>query len=141
MQEKTMTPVGVWHYHHATYLVEFPTETIESRHAFIDNEKDPPERSLRHQLLKEVVGDLPAALGQAYQALEQANQAWEQVSRAWKQTYQLDRPWQQAGQALEQASRAWKQTYRDNLSAIEALHKLECPDCPWDGETIFGQGK
>ena len=122
MQEKTMTPVGVWHYHHATYLVEFPTETIESRHAFIDNEKDPPERSLRHQLLKEVVGDLPAALGQAYQALEQANQAWEQVGS-------------------DLFSRAWKQTYGDNLPAIEALHKLECPDCPWDGETIFGQGK
>ena len=75
----TPTPIGVWHYHHAKYLVEFPTESIESRHAFTDSDKDPSERLLRHRLLKQVMGDLPAALVQAYQAWEQAYQARRQA--------------------------------------------------------------
>lgn len=33
----------------------------------------------------------------------------------------------------------WKDTeyYEKNKEFVEALHKELCPDCPWNGETIF----
>ena len=36
---------------------------------------------------------------------------------------------------------ACDETIQKYQSKIEALHTLECPDCPWDGETIFPERK
>mgnify|MGYP001249896530 CR=1 FL=1 len=113
---------AIWHYHHSTFLVEFPAETIESRRVFIDSDKPLSERALRHRLLRPVVGKLPVSLTQAAQTYAQAGQAPTQAYRTWRQ-----------------AEQAWTQAYQDNLSAISALHAIECPDCPWSTvqETIF----
>ena len=50
----------------------------------------------------------------------------------------------ETGQAYNKARRAYykaRQTYtkalNNSMPAIEELHKIECPDCPWDGKTIF----
>jgi hypothetical protein len=93
--------------------VEFPDETEASRREFIEAHKDRGERALRLRLLKPVKGELPSAL---------------LVARA---EYHAARAKYHAARAKYQAA------YRDNLAAIKALHKTECPDCPWNGETIF----
>jgi len=41
----------------------------------------------------------------------------------------------------EKAWAACDETIQKYQSKIEALHTLECPDCPWDGETIFPERK
>lgn len=33
--------------------------------------------------------------------------------------------------------KAYWDAYKAWQKEIEALHKLECPNCPWDGTTIF----
>ena len=35
------------------------------------------------------------------------------------------------------AYEAWDKAYEDNLEEIEALHKIECPNCTWNGHSIF----
>jgi len=51
---------------------------------------------------------------------------------------------EEAWKAYEEALRACEETWRahdkailKHLPEIDALHKQECPDCPWDGKTIF----
>jgi hypothetical protein len=39
--------------------------------------------------------------------------------------------------ALDKAWAALDKAVRDHLAKIEAFHAIECPNCPWDGETIF----
>ena len=39
--------------------------------------------------------------------------------------------------AYDKAKAAYAKAYDECLPQIEALHILECPDCPWDGTTIF----
>ena len=44
------------------------------------------------------------------------------------------------GRLPEDYDEAWKaydEAYRACKLEIEALHELECPNCPWDGKTIF----
>ena len=35
----------------------------------------------------------------------------------------------------------WEEAYAKWLPQIEALHKKEHPNCPWDGKTIFPKGE
>jgi hypothetical protein len=39
--------------------------------------------------------------------------------------------------AADKALAAYYKALEPYLPAINALHAVECPDCPWDGETIF----
>src|SRR4030067_1149915 len=39
--------------------------------------------------------------------------------------------------AYDKAKAAYNKAYDECLPQIEALHALECPDCPWNGTTIF----
>ena len=43
----------------------------------------------------------------------------------------------QAQVAYSQARAAYSQALVAALPKIEALHREECPDCPWDGQSIF----
>jgi hypothetical protein len=156
-------PVAFWHYHHAQFLLEYASEIIKSRRAFIERDKDSIEVPLRLRLLKPVKGELPSALLAAhaeYQAADAKYQAawaeWQAARAKWEaagakyQTagaewqaafateYQAAEAEYHAASAKYQAARAkYQAAYRDHLPVIEALHKIECPDCPWNGETIF----
>ncbi len=146
-----------WHVHH-NVLVEVLTEPLENRTTYIDKHKPLEERKIRKQLLKPVKGQLPVAVeeaGQTYnktwqaydeagracdkaqEAYGKAGRAWEEAERAWDEAR---RAWNEAGRAYEEAGRAWEEAQRAYLGEIEALHKQECPDCPWDGHTIFPKG-
>lgn len=37
----------------------------------------------------------------------------------------------------EKARADWGKAQQENMPAILALHAQECPDCPWDGQSIF----
>ena len=96
-----------WHIHHDR-LIEQLTEPIKDRIAYIKASKPPAEHELRLRLLKEVRGTLPAD----FVALRAK------------------------GDALRAKGKAlWDKG--DALPSILALHAQECPDCPWDGQTIF----
>lgn len=63
------------------------------------------------------------ARGAYDKALAVRDQAWAVYHKALRICYKTEM--------------AYKKAIEENLSAIERLHKKECPDCPWDGETIF----
>ena len=135
-----------WHVHHDV-MVEALTEPIETRAAYITENKKPEEVPLRARLLKKVQGALPAELVQAGEACDQAREAYHQAREACVQA----RDACDQGEAYDQAAKAYFQAWeaynrageacvqaRDACTpAIAALHAQECPDCPWDGHTIF----
>jgi len=104
-----------WHIHHDK-LLEF-SGNIDKRIEYIKYGKPTEEIELRLRLLKPVKGKLPDAVIKARAACEKAWAAWE---KAWA---------------------ACDETIQKYQSKIEALHTLECPGCPWDGETIFPERK
>lgn len=101
-----------WHIHHGV-LIERLAGSIKTRLAYIKANKPQEEQELRQRLLKKVKGQLPLQFIQAWKTLDQA---WRAFDQAWD--------------ALEQA----RETYKGE---IEALHRQECPNCPWGGKTIF----
>src|SRR3990170_4934953 len=136
-----------WHIHHKDFLLEW----ID----FIQAEKPKHEVEIRLRLLKPVQGALPPKLvkaGDARGKAEDANaKAWDAYGKDWdayvkagdardkaKAAYDkakaaYDKDWDAFGKDWD----AYRKAYDKYLPQIEALHALECPDCPWDGFTIF----
>ena len=106
------TPKAYWHIHHDR-LLEFATEPIENRIKYIRESKPKSEIALRLKLLKPVQGKLPDDVHKARAA------------------------YNKAGADVDKALAALDKAIADNLPAIMALHEKECPNCPWDGKTIF----
>ena len=97
-----------WHIHHGGFLLEW-SDDIQERIDYIKAHKPPHEVETRLRLLKPVQGALPPKLVKARDAYLAYDKAWD----------------------------AYDKAYDECLPQIEALHILECPDCPWDGTTIF----
>jgi len=112
-----------WHVHH-DILVEPLTEPIKVRREFIRSSKPPHEVATRLRLLKAVKGRLPAKLVEAMKAYDEA---WKAYVKAWK--------------AYDEALTAYDEAWKAAMPAILKLHAKECPNCPWDGETIFSEAK
>ena len=111
-----------WHIHHDK-LLEF-SGNIDKRIEYIKYGKPTEEIELRLRLLKPVKGKLPDAVIKVWAAYEKARAAYEKALAA------CDKAWAACDEAI--------QKYQ---SKIETLHTLECPGCPWDGETIFPERK
>ena len=107
-----------WHVHHEV-LIEW-CYNYNERASFIRTDKRENEQETRLRLFKPVKGTLPREVVEAGQALDKAWRAYGEALQA------LDKAWRAYGEAL-----------RKNMPAIEALHKKECHNCPWDGKTIF----
>ena len=43
----------------------------------------------------------------------------------------------EAMKAYDEARKAYDEALEASMPAIIKLHAKECPNCPWDGETIF----
>ena len=113
-------PVGAvgelwWHVHH-DILAENLIEPASVRRAYIDTTKPEAEVALRLALMQPIrskaVRDASAACQAAYNA------------------YQVAYPPSGAFRAVLDADAALD-------AALDAAHDVECPDCPWDGLTIF----
>ena len=118
-----------WHIHHLR-LLELLTEPIESRQKFIRDEKAEGEQVLRLRLLQHIKGELPHDLIVAYENYDVADGTYREATLSLRTTdVQFDNCCI-AGRQLEKM-------LDQHQSEVEALHAIECSDCPWDGKTIF----
>lgn len=130
-----------WHPHHDLLLGAGP---FEEREAAIRQKPESAERiELRLKLFRLVRGVLPLSLEEAWRALQEAKPALHEAWRAYPGVAGLpggSATLQEAMRAHEKATRAWQEAELDSEHQILALHAQECPDCPWDGRTIFPNG-
>ena len=111
-----------WHIHHEV-LFEQATEPIKNRIAYIKSDKPECEVALRLRLLKPVKNQTRLiAILTAYR--KAVAPAWEAYEKA-------------TAPALEAYKKAKAPAWAKRDKAINALHAKECPNCPWDGMTIF----
>ena len=143
-----------WHIHH-DILLEPLTEPLKNRIEYIKNNKSKNEIELRLKLLKPVKGKLP---DEVIKAWEISNKVWEASGEAWE-TYDkvrkasvkareiYDKPWEAYGEMWEVYDKAWEargkaweiydKILKKYSKEINELHEKECPNCPWNGKTIF----
>ncbi len=125
-----------WHVHHGK-LLEW-CYSYNERAEFIRTEKHKDEQETRLRLFQPVRGDLPQEVVKAECTLIEAERAYSEARRVYNRAYdKAGRALDKAGRALSEARFAYDKALKRNMPAIEALHKIECPDCPWDGYTIF----
>ena len=144
MTDKTKTR-AYWHIHHDV-LVEYTTAPIEERIWYIQEHKPPEEVAVRLRLLKPVVGELPNAFFAARKALDDAWLAYAAEAKAYRAAvkanpYAPEWAYRAARKALDGAVQALADARLACADEIEKLHRNECPDCPWDGKTIFPKVK
>ena len=121
-----------WHIHH-NVLAEFAIEPIEERIAFIKAEKPIEQMETRLRLMRPVRHELSGP------AFEAALIYYNSMS-ALKKT-KPDKHGRELASKLRKIVNEALIGYHEHRGTfyeeLEVLHKLECPDCPWDGETIF----
>jgi len=115
------TPAGVpcWHIHHDT-LLEWSTEPLLERTHYIYANKHKSEHETRLRLMRPVSGELPKTVVAAGDKLYATREVYH---TNWK--------------VYDAARRAFELSLKAHETEIQALHSQECPDCPWDGYTIF----
>jgi len=115
-----------WHIHH-NILIEPLVDALEKRIDYIRLHKPPDEVETRLTLLQPVKGELPPKLIKAGKAYDEA---WNAYDEAWKAFHE-------AGEAYYEAWEAYDEVLIEHKEEVATLHRKECPDCPWDGTTIF----
>mgnify|MGYP001566264005 CR=1 FL=1 len=109
-----------WHVHHDV-LAEWCWD-YQERAEYVRTQKPQGEQELRLRLLQPVQGQLATKWGQAWAE-------WNRASAvADKARAELHRAEVELGRAEA-----------EHRLELEALHTQECPNCPWDGRTIFPQ--
>lgn len=124
-----------WHIHHEV-LLEFATEPIENRIAYIKAKKPADEVPIRLRLLHEVKGKLPLRVVRARAACNKAEAAYNKAEVSYNKAWA---DYDKAMVAFDKAEAAYNKAL--SSKAIQALHAKECPNCPWDGTTIFPEKK
>ena len=122
-----------WHIHH-DILCEGTTD-IEERIAYVKNNKPTSEISLRLKLMEKVKSPSKLEWKEADQKWREAYQKWKEAYQKWKEACQKR---EEAYQKWMEADQKWDEVYRQHKPQLEALHKIEHPNCPWDGKSIFG---
>jgi len=128
-----------WHVHHRV-LLEW-CYSYNERASYISEQKREDQKETRLRLFKPVKGKLPQEVVEAWQAIDKAWQAIDKARQALNKArqayYEASQAYYEASQALDEARQALDEALHKNMPAIEALHKEECHDCPWNGKTIF----
>ena len=139
----TYPPVGspMWHLHHEE-LLEWLTEPLINRVEYVRAAKPAAEIETRLRWMKPVLGTLPApvvkawaAYGKAWAAYGKARAAYDKATAAYEQAWAA---YGKAWAAYGKARAAYEQARA--MPAIEGLHIIEHPGCPWNGRTIFPEG-
>lgn len=118
-----METVGFAFHCHHSILAEWCTD-FEGRVRVINSDKPASERPLRLRLFKMIPLDrVPATLLQADEARDKTWEAYEAYKKA--------------REAYDEARKVYDKALAAATPELEALHKELCPDCPWDGRTIF----
>ena len=138
-----------FHVHHDV-LMEICTNYKE-RVEYIKEHKPRGEQEIRLRLFQLISpARLPRPLvkaGEAYvKACEAYSKAWEAYDKALeayvKACEAYDKAleaYTKAGEAYSKACEAYAKAWEAYKPQINELHKELCPDCPWDGKTIFAQ--
>ena len=87
------------------------------------------------KLMREVRGELPELYRQAWKNYERAYEAYERAGAVFL-------PLETQAKVVHNLESAWEDcllAFDSCAEEINALHKIECPDCPWDGKSIFGR--
>ena len=140
-------PQMFWHIHH-DILAEFAVEPIEGRIAFIKAEKPEAEIETRLRLMRPIqhklsspdfkeISEAARAYRDAGAAAKEARQKRHTIQggfNLYRETYELA---VLAGSHYQGYKNALRHPEYPLCKELEALHKLECPNCPWDGHTIF----
>jgi len=149
-----------WHVHHRV-LLEW-CYSYNERASYISEQKREDQKETRLRLFKPVKGKLPQEVVEAGRVLDKAWHAYDEAGRAsdkawhaynragrasdkaWQAYYETQQAYYETQQAYNEASQAYNrarqaldEALHKNMSAIEALHREECHDCPWNGKTIF----
>jgi len=122
----------VWHLHHDS-LCEPLTEAPGNRIAYILTQKPPKERAARLRLMRPVRDEAVAPAWGVYD--EAVAAAWEvcaeAVAAARKAYHEaVAAAWEVCAEAVAAARKAYHE-------AVAPAHSAECPNCPWDGKSIF----
>jgi len=128
-----------WHLHHGT-LIEPLTEPLKNRIKYIKIFKSAHETreqiDLRLRLIKKVKGKLPREVIEAGKAYVKAQKLYTVASlRDFKSEERKvsNKEWE----VFVKARKAKDKALKDYRKEIELLHAKECPNCPWNGKTIF----
>jgi len=149
-----------WHVHHEI-LLEWCYD-YDERVDYIKTEKPEEERELRLRLFQPVRGDLPKELveaGNKYDKIQKKHdKAWKKYIKAKRRYNEI---WEKYGNGEEEYRKAYNKREKTWMEyervwtefnavrneyirirrryrkEIEELHKQECIDCPWNGNTIF----
>jgi len=114
--------IAYWHVHR-DILIERLTQSVQNRINFIRRWKPLEEIETRLRLMK------PASRA-ASKALAVYDKAESEAQAVYDNKATPTEAWAASKAVYDKAeSEAWAQ--------VEAFHKKECPDCPWNGETIF----
>lgn len=124
-----------WHLHH-DILCEY-SANIEKRIKYIKKAKPTHEITLRLQLLKKVKGLLPKDFTEATIVFIKKHKACNKALETCGDSIEAWYNYLSTYEAQEAAKRKFNKMNELYKSEIEALHKLECPGCPWNGHTIF----
>ena len=115
-----------WHLHHGK-LIEALSEPAANRIAYILRDKPKDEQALRLRLFR------PAS-DEAWQATAPAWAAYDKATASARAAY--DKAVASARAAYTKATAPARAAY---TKATAPAHEAECPDCSWDGESIFGK--
>lgn len=134
-----------WHIHH-DILAELTTEPIKNRIDYITHYKPAFEVEVRLRLMKPVVAvpqrlaDIISSYYSALKAYQQAEDNYYSAANRMPSNVEMDTL---SLVLVEKKSEyytivsQWNNAYIELEGELEVLHRSECPDCPWNGETIF----
>ena len=135
-----------FHCHHDT-LFEYCFD-YDKRVACIKGNKPEEEQELRLRLFKIIPEELiPGRESKEYIAYVKAGvahvkagvahaKAWVAYDKAWVAYVKAGVAYVEAGVAYDKAWDVYDKKYKRE---IKELHAMLCPNCPWDGETIFSK--
>lgn len=120
----------VWAFHcHHDVLAEWCWD-YDGRVRAIKRDKPTEEQELRLRLFKLIPIDrVPSDLLKAGEAYYKAVKAFDKAREAYDK----------AGKAYYKARGAFDKAVFTALPLLEELHRELCPNCPWDGKTIFSR--
>jgi len=123
---KKVTKGFFWHVHHEK-LIEWCFDYNE-RANYIRADKPENEQETRLRLFKPVRGKLPQEVIESGHIYCKVRQAYDK---------KVEQAGDKAWQAYNKTRHALDEALSKNMSKIKKLHDKECPNCPWDGLTIF----
>ncbi len=124
-----------FHVHHDV-LLEYCTD-YEERVQYIKGNKPAREQALRLRLFKFIPIDrLPPELDKAWEAYDKAREACD---KAWEACNKAREACDKAWEAYDKAWEAYDKAWEAYMPELIKLHEELCPNCPWDGKTIFSK--